>query len=248
MPLLEREIDANQGAFFSDWTAAASHNWNALKGNEVYTDSYRRLTALQAIKAHLIVPHYSPGSAAFFFEAHNDALVSHVAAATGAWRSALQSLRSCIENVLCAIYYNEHPIELELWEGGQFRIGVTDLIRYMERHPHISALGTQLTGLEAINGEYATLSKAVHASAVNFRMTDSASTVLLWSADPIQARMWSTREKRTVEGLSLLMVCLHKMSLEGTKLTPLRNVLRFSIGTSKRRGLRKRLLINIPES
>ena len=125
--------------------------------------------AIQAIKTDLIVPCYAAGSAAFFFEAHNDALVSHVSASTGAWRSALQALRSCIENTLAAVYYNDHPIELELWQSSRFMLGFSELLGYMEKHPRLSPLGVQLSGLAAMKTEYATLSKAVHASAANFR-------------------------------------------------------------------------------
>src|ERR1700722_12137427 len=167
MPLLQDEIDANHAAFFRDWTGQAAKNWVALSKNDVFRDSYRRLTALQAIKTHLVVaPRYTAASAAFFSEAHNDGLVSHVGASTGAWRSALQALRSCIENVLCAVYYRDHPVELELWGRGKFVIGFTELMRYAERHPQLSSIGGQISGLDTLRSEYETLSKAVHGSAV----------------------------------------------------------------------------------
>jgi hypothetical protein len=245
MPSLENEIDTNHQAFFRDWTAQATRNWGALRNNEVYRSSYRRLCALQAIKSHIVVPNYSQGSAAFFIEAHNDALVSHVSASIGAWRAALQSLRSCIENVLCAVYYREHPVEFELWSVGKFYISFAELIRYAERHPRLNELGTQITGLAVLHSEYATLSKAVHASAVNFRMTDPVSAVLLWSTDPVRAAMWSAREKKVIEAICLLMICLHSQLLQGTRLTPLRNVLRLSISTANRTRLRQRVRVNI---
>jgi hypothetical protein len=248
MSQLRNEVDANHSAFFRDWTTASERNWRALEKSTVYKESYRRLTAIQAIKAHLVGSQYTPGSAAFFFEAHNDALVSHVSASVGAWRSALQSLRSCIENSLCAVYYNVHPIELELWAAGEFWIGFSELIKFAEKHPRLSHLGAEVTGLRALRAEYAMLSKAVHGSAIDFRMTDSISNVLLWSADPVKAAMWSTREKRTLEGISLLLVCLHSSSLQGASLTPLRNVLHFSIGPSRRKQLKTTLRINVPDA
>lgn len=246
MPQLKAEIEANHAAFFEEWTKAACGNWLTLKAHALYKVSYRRLTAMQAIKVHLI-PSYSRGSAAFFFEAHNDALVSHVSASTGAWRSALQSLRSCLENVLCAIFYNEHPIELEQWSAGEFIIGFAELLKYMERHPRLVNIDGNLTGLDIIKGEYATLSKAVHGSATNFRMTDSVSQVLLWSDDPSKASMWATREKRTIEGISCLMICLHRSALDGTKLTPLRSTLSYSLSQSKRQRIQCAIDVNIPD-
>ena len=247
MPQLENEIDANYATFFKDWTAQAAKNWKILAKDDVYKTSYRRLCALQALKTHLVVPHYSPGSAAFFFEAHNDALVSHVSASIGAWRSALRALRSCQENTLNAVYDNDHPVELELWQNGNFRLGFADLLKYAEKHPRLAPLGVQTTGLAILNSEYATLSKAVHASAANFRMTDSISNVLLWNADPIKSSMWATREKKVLEAISLLMVCLHSTKLQGTALSPLRSVLHFAFSQANRKKLKQLVKVNIPE-
>jgi hypothetical protein len=247
MPQLENEIDANYAAFFKDWTAQAVRNWRALNGSEAYKLSYRRLCALQAIKTNLVVPRYSQGSAAFFFEAHNDALVSHVNASIGAWRSALQALRSCEENILSAVYYNDHPIELELWETGRFNLAFSELLRYAEKHPRLSPFGLQITGLEMLRSEYATLSKAVHASAANFRMTDTVSDVLLWNTDQIRVSMWATRERKVLEAVCLLLVCLHSAQLQGTALTQLRNVLSFAITAANRKRLRQSTKVVIPD-
>ncbi len=247
MSQLQNEIDANHAAFFKHWTAQAAKNWRVLGKSDIYKSSYRRLCAVQALKTYLVTPHYSPGSAAFFFEAHNDTLVSHVSASIGAWRSALQALRSCEENTLNAIYYNDHPIEFELWQAGKFVIGFSDLLRYAEKHPRLARFGLQLTGLSTLHSEYAILSKAVHASAANFRMTDAVSNVLLWNADPIKLSMWATREKKVIESVSLLMVCLHSGLLQGTAHTPLRNVLNFSISSGSRKRLKQAAGVNIPE-
>jgi hypothetical protein len=146
MSQLQNEIDANSATFFKDWTTQAEKNWKALGKNAIYKSSYRRLCAFQALKTHLIAPNYKAGSAAFFFEAHNDVLVSHVAASIGAWRSALQALRSCEENTLAAIYYNDHPIELELWQAGKFLIGFSDLLKYAERHELCAEVGDGMKG------------------------------------------------------------------------------------------------------
>ncbi len=170
MSVLEEELDANYFSFRADWTASAAANWSALGTHQQYVESYRRLSCLQTIKRELVLSNFSEASAAFFSEAHNDALVSHVSASFGAWRSSLQALRSCLENALCSIYYKDHPVELELWACGQFRIGFSEVHRYLLAHPSLTNIDNQLTGLELIGEEYATLSKAVHASAANFRM------------------------------------------------------------------------------
>src|SRR6267142_2627403 len=100
MSVLEKELAANFNGFRADWTAQATENWKALESLKIYEESYRRIACLHALKNEIVLPNFSEGSAAFFLEAHNDALVSHVNAFSGAWRSALQALRSCIENSL----------------------------------------------------------------------------------------------------------------------------------------------------
>jgi hypothetical protein len=246
MSQLESEIDANYETFFKGWTAQASKNWKSLTKSDIYKESYRRLCAFQALKAHIVTSHYSKGSAAFFFEAHNDSLVSHVSASIGSWRTALQALRSCEENVLSAIYYNDHPIELELWQTGKFQISFYDLLKYAEKHPRLASFNLQLTGLPSLQNEYTTLSKAVHASAANFRMTDSASNVLLWSDDTVKLSMWATRERKVIEDICLLMTCLHASLLQGTALTPLRNMLHFSITLANRKRLKQSANVTVP--
>jgi hypothetical protein len=158
MSVLEDEIDHNFGVFRSDWTGQTQKNWTELQKHKHYVESYRRLSALQAIKTDLVAPSFSPESAAFFFEAHNDALVSHVSGSLGAWRSALQALRSCLENTLAAIYYKDHPIELKLWAAGQFRLSFAALHNYALKHPAFIGINPTLTGLDVIQEEYATLS------------------------------------------------------------------------------------------
>lgn len=238
MTQLEDEIAANFVKFTSEWSSAHLKNVRALHNSPVFLASYKRLTALQAVKTFLVEPNYSQGSAAFFFEAHNDALVSHVAASSGAWRSALQSLRSSIENTLSAFYYSEHPVELELWNSGKFRLSYSELMKYAEKHPRFAAVNKRAIGLEAIDMEYGTLSKAVHASAEKFRMTDTASRVLLWSDDLTRASQWATREKKTVEGICLLIVSKHREALQGARLAQLREVLGLVLSRAAKTALK----------
>lgn len=246
MAILRDEIDANQRAFFDDWTAQAQKNWATLKGDVAFVLSYRRLVSMQALKTFIVLRRYSNGSILFFTEAHNDALVSHVNASIGAWRPALQALRSCIENVLNAIYYTDHPVELELWSAGKHRMTFAELIRYMEGHPRLAGLSARVTGIQYLKAEYGTLSKAVHGSAARFRMTDKAATVLLWSADPIKASMWSAREEKVLEAICLLLICLHRDQLQGASLASVRDVLGYCVSNSSRALLRKTVTVNVP--
>lgn len=245
MSTLEHELAANFLEFRTDWTAQASANWKALELLDVYEKSYRKIACLHALKNEIVVSNFNGGSAAFFLEAHNDALVSHVNASFGAWRSSLQALRSCIENSLNAIYYKDHPVELELWSKGTFRIGFTDLVGYMQRHPKFSPFDNTKTGLQFLQDEYATLSRAVHASATDFRMTQSASAILLWDVDKARAGMWAAREAKVIEGICLVFAFLFSEKMMGTQLSNLRSMLSFAVSDSKRAILKKELKIII---
>lgn len=245
MTAFEDEVETNRLKFNADWQAEIQKNWAALSANPVFPESYRKIAALNAIRAHLIEPRLEKESAAFFLEAQNDALVSHVDASFGAWRSALQALRSCIENSLCALYYKDHPIELQQWMAGDFRIGFSELVSYFRRHPTLTGINPNLTGLEILDKEYSTLSLAVHGSAKSFRMTNKSSEVLLWNTDAANAGMWSARLGLTVQGICLLMVSFFHDDLEGMKLTALREVLFYALSEAKRDLLKSELKIAI---
>ena len=240
------EIDANFEKFFANWTGKAAENWTALHQSDKYKESYRRLSALQALKAELVVPAVSPGSAAFFLEAHNDALSSHVNASMGAWRSALQNLRSTLENSLAAFYFMDHPVELKLWERGKYRPAFSELYNYAKDHPILEEVSPQISGLDLFKSEYGTLSKAVHGSATNFRMTDDASEILLWNVEPARVGAWADREKHVVLAVCLLTVSLFRSELTGTKKPGLRSVLSLAIPNSKRQAIKEALKVTIP--
>ena len=222
MSNLSEEIDENALAFSKEWISDLNKNAEALKNNNNIKESYRRITALQALKVGIIQENYSKSAIDFFAEAQNDALTSHVLASFGAWRPALQSLRSCIENVLNAHYYNDHPIELRMWSNYEFRMGFSSLHTYFCKHPDVSPVGTDISGLNLLKEEYGTLSKAVHASAPIFRMTDPAAKLLLWNNDASKLGMWATRERKVIEGVCLLTTILNQPQLSGTAQTNVR--------------------------
>lgn len=214
------------------------------KSIERYRESYKRLVSLQAWRTFLETK-VSSDSLAFFLEAQNDALVSHVLARLGSWRSALKSLRSCLENVLYCLYYMSHPIELELWHQGNHRLAFAALADYFEHHPRIIKLSNNITGLPIIKTEFSTLSKAVHASAKGFRMTVDASETLLWSAQKISLGMWCTREASVLTALNLLLLTLFKDELQGTSHQNLRKAVSLAIPHSKHSTIKSTLQITL---
>ncbi|MBI2805144.1 MAG: hypothetical protein HYX68_09205 [Planctomycetes bacterium] len=246
MTAFEDEIDQNWQVFHQQWTSQIASNWAQLKGSSsIFVDSYRRLSSLNALRVYVVEKKLDKDSAAFFLEAHNDALVSHVSASFGAWRGSLQSLRSCVENTLCALYYKDHPIELEQWKTGAHRIGFSDLMAYMERHPALSGVDKTLTGLEMLAQEYSLLSRAVHGSAATFRMTDQINRILLWSTDPARAGMWQTRERHVVNGICLLLIAMFRNEFVGMKLQNVRDTLYYAISATARSKLKTALKISI---
>ena len=241
---LQDEIDANYVKFFNAWSAGAVANFAASKARKPLVESHRRLAAFRALRVHL-TKRLSKGAQAFFLEANNDLATAHVTAHLCAWRASLKFLRSAIENVSYCFYYDVHPIEQRLWESGKFRIGFAAASKFLESHPDLESLPESITGLKQLRAEYSTLSKAVHASSRSFRMTEGELNILLWKDDVSKLGSWATREKATVQALSLLTICLLADDLKGARNAPTRDVLQFALTKSARQQLKTSLSITI---
>ena len=128
------EIERNFGSFEKKWRVEREDaNGNLQKmGHEIFFDSYKGIVSLQAWRECLLKNTISSDSLSFFIEAQNDALVSHVLSQHGMWRSALQSLRSMIENVSFCLYYMDHRIELLLWNQGKCHHTISFFFKYLE--------------------------------------------------------------------------------------------------------------------
>lgn len=201
---------------------------------------------MNAWRTNILDDVLSQPSVEFFAEALNDALVSHVLAQFGSWRSALMSLRSCIENTCYCLYYMDHPVELRLWETGRHRPGFSEIHSYLEHHPDLSlGQNNPITGLPTIKSEYGTLSRAVHASAKSFRMSPDAHSVLLWKPDVIGLKQWRLREQHTLTGLNLLLTSLFRKLLLGTQQRGLRAALANVIPTSMHSRVKSELGVTI---
>lgn len=243
---MREEIRNNFSTFQTEWIKELTSRLTDLPTRAAkLEESYIRLTSLQAWRAGIIEPHLSSGSAGFFAEAQNDALIAHVQASLGSWRVALKSLRSCLENVLLGLYYKDHPVELKLWEAGRFRLGVSEAIQYFQSHPLVHGLPESITGLGIIHQEYGKLSKAVHASSVDFRMTADGKAVSLWTDDKAREGVWESHEKKTLQGLNLLMLVMFSESLRGTSLSSIRQTLGFVIPRSKDQEIKDNLKVTI---
>jgi hypothetical protein len=233
------EIEANFENFSKTWRAEQAAVSAALeKEKATFVLSYQRIVSLHAWRSYVLQDRIGEGSLAFFLEAQNDALVSHVLAQHGSWRVALKALRSCLENVLSALYYKDHPVELELWASGASRIPFSDLFAYFEQHPALKGVPAELTGLPTLKGEFGTLSRAVHGSAKGFRMTKDGKHILLWSSAKDSLGPWSAREHEVLAGVNALLVTLFRGALTGAALPGLRKAVGIAVPTKVAAGFK----------
>ena len=249
MPDLEEEIKNNFDNFTVAWKGELTTIQTALDASEkVYLESYRRLTSINSWRELLVKNVMSDEAYRFFCEAQNDAVTSHVFARLGSWRAALKCLRSCIENILFSEYYKDHPVELRLWLQGMYKLSFTEAISYFQKHPDIEG-SADLAGLELLQKEYSTLSRAVHGSDSNFRMTGPGGATNLWSCDTTKLGMWSTRERLTITGVNLFLLVLHAKSMQGASLPGLRKSIGLTINSAKKRKeIKKDLRVNLDMS
>lgn len=236
------EVDVNFEKFF---TAVPSGVDNALTSlaaeKEKFKYSYRRVVSLQAWQSELIENLIENEAADFFKEAQNDALTSHYLARQGAWRVSLMSLRSCIENVLWGIYYAEHPVELFQWKNGDHRLGFTESIGYVAKHPAFKNISETLSGIAIIKGEFSTLSRAVHGSSKLFRMTKGGNIAVENAASLPDLNAWETREKHTLVGLNRIFMTYFRGHLSGAAYPNLRKAISLTIPNTKHAEIKQNL-------
>lgn len=242
---LRREVDENFSRFSSDWRKELAASAVELAPSAKYRDSYRSLASLEAWRALLLERLLSPGSLGFYVEAQNDAIVSHVLAASGMWRPSLQVLRSFVENFCASLYFMDHPVELRLWQKGLFQTRPTALLQYLQSHPDIGPTSASVNGLPILIDEYGTLSRAVHASSAGFRMSSSG-TVKLSVPAVERLGMWHSREKRVLGAANLLMLALFRVHVQGTRLPGLRQSVGLALGKSVLAKVRVQLGVRIP--
>ena len=168
----------------------------------------------------------------FFLEAQNDGLVSHVFARIGAWRSALKSLRSCLENVAFCLYFKDHAVELALWKLGKYKPGFASTVEYLKRHPALIGINQSISGIDMFEREYATLSRAVH-GAVSFQMTAEKGSTSLWTSEVKSLGKWRTREGLVLQSVNLLLATMFREHLQGAQRPNLRNAISFAVSPAK---------------
>jgi hypothetical protein len=243
---ITEEIRTNYLAFSQTVSTSLVSNIATFKENSRLVESYARIAAINALKVDVVEPHVSAGAAHFFFEAHNDALISHVNASFGSWRPALQALRSFMENTMAAIYYFDHPVEFEKWGTGAFQISPRELREYTVGHPRLIKLVKELNLKSVLDNEYGTLSKAVHGSSTLFRMTGADGKTNFANASLVDLGKWSARERNAVDCCITALVGVLSIHLEGSKRPSLRAALSNAIQAKSRSALKKHMSVSIP--
>jgi|SRR5215469_14810151 len=245
MKNLKDEIHHNFKKFESTWQVELQSVSKSLgKAEDTYLRSYMQLVSLNAWRRELLTNTISAESVSFFLEAQNDALVSHVFARMGAWRSALKSLRSCLENVAFTLYFKDHPVEFVLWQNGKYKPNFSSIVEYLERHPSLDGVNPSVCGLDIFQKEYGTLSRAVHGSA-SFQMTAEKGSTSLWTDNIRSLSQWRTRERVVLQSINLLLMAMFREQLQGAQHPQLRNAISLAISPSKHGGVKSILGINL---
>lgn len=243
------EIDNNFSIFFDEIETKLFKVIKELNTNrDDFSASYRRLVSMQAWRTELLENGNIATGAEFFREAQNDALVSHALARQGAWRVSLMALRSCIENTLFCLFYNDHPVELDLWRAGEHRLGFSETINYLSNHPKFRDLPETFTGISGLKSEYSTLSKAVHASSKLFRVTKKGEIEGLNIATKQDLGGWKTREKSCLVNINLILLTFFREDLHGAANINLRKAVSLVIGSSKHEEIYKKLGIKLKKT
>jgi hypothetical protein len=250
MKTLLYELERNSEIFINELEQQYVNSFNELKKyDKLYIESYKRMSSLEGWKAFILEKELSKESLSFYIEAQNDVLLSYSLARIGSWRSALHCLRSFIDNLLFCIYYKDHDVEYQLWEEGKHSLPISDYMNYISKHPKINKLDENISGILLLRKEYATLSKAVHASSIIFRMTiiDENYPVIM-EPNEIKLKKWINREKRTIKLANLILLSLYSNELEGAKLRDLRKAISLTIPDGMKEDIRLHLKVRLFDS
>lgn len=239
------EVLENHARFELRWTSEMAECTVALGGQDAFKRVYSRLVSFQAWRSELLQDVMSAEALQFAVEGQNDLLVSYLLARGGQWRSALQSLRAALENYMNSFYFMDHPVEMQLWNVGTFRTQFSQLVKYMIEHPNNTGMTEVKYGIDILKSEYATLSKAVHGSAIAFRMSSDEGPHFFDGA-LASLGMWETRTKLVCRGLNLLMISLFRENLTAARKRNLRKAITYSLKPSDKAWVKQTFSVTLP--
>lgn len=240
------DVDHNFSRFSLRWREDLSTAQRNLEQHEEkFRLSYRRIISIQSWRENVLEPQLPGEALGFFEEAQNDLLSGHILACSGGWRYALKSLRSFIENSLSFLYFKDHPIELQRWQIGSFKIGFSDLLSYLDAHPTLHGYKSYELGLTSLKKEYGILSRAVHASGKDFRMTNQGEVNRVFLGNEIPLNKWANREKETVNSINTLYLFFFRDFLRSTNNRNHRQALGLTFPQERALLIREKIGVNI---
>lgn len=239
------ELKANFVSFEKRWTSELTAALASLASENEFEDAFRRLVSLQAWRSEMLEEKMSGGALQFALEGQNDLLVSYILARGGQWRSSLQAQRASIENYLAAVFFKDHAVELELWSIGKYKPTFSDLLTYLKGLPVNLGREPKTFGYDLLKSEYAVLSKAVHGSAVAFRMaTDEGPE--FFSVDRMRLRQWHSRLKQVVRGLNLMLLSIYADDLTAARKRGLRKALMLALRKGDKGWVKAQYQVTLP--
>lgn len=206
---------------------------------------YQHALSFESWRKHLLDSKLSRGLP-FWYEAQNDYLLALTHGGQGILRSALQSLRSFLENATGAIYYSEHPVEAKRFELKDFRMTWSETKEYLASYPYSSPKAFRTTLWQVLNKEYSELSRAVHGSAESFRMTAGQQFPTISAATPQAIGAWATRMQAAARAVNLLLLQHFASELEGARLPALREDVSKALSATDRSDVRQKLSVVLP--
>lgn len=239
------ELDANFAIFERRWKSEWAATETALAARPVFKNAFQRLVAMQAWRSEIFADKLCPASLQFALEGQNDLLVAYLMARSGQWRSALQSQRAAIENYLNAIFFKDHPVELQLWTSNRYTTHFSEMYSYFLKHPKNLGREPRRFGMDIIKVEYATLSKAVHGSAQAFRMS-SENGPSFFSDDAALLAKWDHRNRQVIRGLCLLLLSIFQDEMVATRKRNLRQSLSLAFRAGDKDWIKEEFKVTIP--
>jgi hypothetical protein len=118
-----------------------------------------------------------------------------------------------------------------LWELGKHILPISGYVNYISKHPQFIKIDEDLSGIALLEKEYSTLSKAVHASSINFRMTliGSRRFPAITLPELSKLNQWIAREKKTIQIINQILITMYYGDIQKAKLRNLRKSISFSI-------------------
>lgn len=134
---------------------------------------------------------------------------------------------------------------IDLWEAGRHRLAFHQIETYFSGHPALEGIPPAVHCVELLSTEYSTLSRAVHGSAVSFRMSASDTGTQLWSDDVARVGKYESRQKATLIALNQLLLCLFRDHLQGAVLANLRKAVSFAIPAARHRQIKTAIGVSL---